>query len=136
MSLPATGHEAPSPRHPGHCDDSVTEQYDDSVRPTALPARQLSQTFLSVLLAPASLLLVAALHSHQHTMQQGKPAYQFLPQTLTRLLQVWDLQLLPPRRQRWQSWTLGPVHTYIRMHIQYRTGLYMPDGPIPYQTLL
>lgn len=31
MSQPATGHEAPSPRHPGHCDHSATGQYADSL---------------------------------------------------------------------------------------------------------
>lgn len=128
MSQPATGHDAPSPRHPGHCDDSVTGQYVNSLSGcrACQPASRHGRTLLSVLLPPAGSCWSRRCTVNQHTMQPGRPAASFFPRPSLLFLQVWGLQLLPPRRQRWQK--LGTrvrtyAHPHIRVHIQYRPGL-------------
>lgn len=88
-----------------------------SVRLTALTAREPSRTFLSVLLAGSCwLLLIATLHSRQHTMLPGNPAASFFPRPSLLFSRFGVLQLLPPRGQRWQTWTLRPIHALIRTH--------------------
>lgn len=143
MSQPATGHDAPSPRHPGHCDGSVTGQYVNSL-PGCRPCQPASRhgpycRCCFLLLAPAgrdaaqSVNILCSWGSQQ-------PASSPDPHSSFSRFGVSNSCHLGGSDGK--NWALESVHTYIvhphiRVHIQYRPGLYhrVPYHIGPYSRL-
>lgn len=136
MSQPATGHEAPSPRHPGHCDHSVTGQYADSLS-ARRPTSQLSSVIIDLPAgANGSCWLMLPVdgplrrHSRQHTMHPGEARQAtsrspslFPRQTLTPLLQVWGSPIFATSATAMANLdSQGSVRTYKACATTYSIG--------------